>query len=70
MSEYMERHAVARLIGAPPGYVGYWRIVWKSGPGFPPERCASVRATGKEYQVWDSDLPAFAVRVEASGATN
>jgi ATP-dependent Clp protease ATP-binding subunit ClpB len=23
MSEYMERHAVARMIGAPPGYVGY-----------------------------------------------
>jgi len=23
MSEYMERHAVARLVGAPPGYVGY-----------------------------------------------
>jgi len=23
MSEYMERHSVARLIGAPPGYVGY-----------------------------------------------
>ncbi len=23
MSEFMERHAVARLIGAPPGYVGY-----------------------------------------------
>jgi ATP-dependent Clp protease ATP-binding subunit ClpB len=23
MTEYMERHAVARLIGAPPGYVGY-----------------------------------------------
>ncbi|MFZ1426335.1 MAG: ATP-dependent chaperone ClpB [Geminicoccaceae bacterium] len=23
MSEYMEKHAVARLIGAPPGYVGY-----------------------------------------------
>ncbi len=23
MSEYMERHAVAKLIGAPPGYVGY-----------------------------------------------
>ncbi len=23
MSEYMERHAVSRLIGAPPGYVGY-----------------------------------------------
>ncbi len=23
MSEYMERHSVARLVGAPPGYVGY-----------------------------------------------
>ena len=23
MSEYMEKYAVSRLIGAPPGYVGY-----------------------------------------------
>ena len=23
MSEYQEKHAVSRLIGAPPGYVGY-----------------------------------------------
>ena len=23
MSEYMEKHAVSRLIGAPPGYVGF-----------------------------------------------
>jgi ATP-dependent Clp protease ATP-binding subunit ClpA len=23
MSEYMEKHAASRLIGAPPGYVGY-----------------------------------------------
>ena len=23
MSEYMERHSISRLIGAPPGYVGY-----------------------------------------------
>ena len=23
MSEYMEKHSVARLIGSPPGYVGY-----------------------------------------------
>ena len=23
MSEYMERHTVARLLGAPPGYVGH-----------------------------------------------
>ena len=25
MSEYMERHSVARLVGAPPGYIGYDR---------------------------------------------
>jgi ATP-dependent Clp protease ATP-binding subunit ClpA len=23
MSEYQEKHTVARLVGAPPGYVGY-----------------------------------------------
>jgi len=23
MSEFMERHSVSRLIGAPPGYIGY-----------------------------------------------
>jgi ATP-dependent Clp protease ATP-binding subunit ClpC len=23
MSEYMEKHTVAKLIGSPPGYVGY-----------------------------------------------
>ena len=23
MSEYMEKHEVSRLVGAPPGYVGY-----------------------------------------------
>jgi len=23
MSEYMEEHSVSRLLGAPPGYVGY-----------------------------------------------
>lgn len=23
MSEYMERHSVSKLIGAPPGYIGY-----------------------------------------------
>ena len=23
MSEYMEKHTVSRLIGSPPGYVGY-----------------------------------------------
>ena len=29
MSEYMEKHSVARLVGAPPGYVGYeegWQL--------------------------------------------
>ena len=23
MSEYMEKHSVSRLVGAPPGYIGY-----------------------------------------------
>ena len=23
MSEYMEKHSISRLVGAPPGYVGY-----------------------------------------------
>jgi ATP-dependent Clp protease ATP-binding subunit ClpB len=27
MSEYMEKHSVARLIGAPPGYVGYFNVL-------------------------------------------
>ena len=27
MSEFMEKHSVARLIGAPPGYVGYEEVV-------------------------------------------
>lgn len=26
MSEYMEKHSVARLTGPPPGYVGYVRL--------------------------------------------
>ena len=41
MSEYMERHAVARLIGAPPGYVGYedgsfleMDVIDRASPGF------------------------------------
>ena len=28
MSEYMERHTVSRLIGAPPGYVGFALGAW------------------------------------------
>ena len=30
MSEYMERHAVSRLIGAPPGYVGFVNSIYRS----------------------------------------
>ena len=35
MSEYMEKHTVSRLIGAPPGYVGY-----EEG-GNSPKRCGA-----------------------------
>lgn len=36
MSEYMEKHAVSKLIGAPPGYVGFdevWGSVRGQGVG-------------------------------------
>lgn len=26
MSEYMEKHSVSRLLGAPPGYVGFEEV--------------------------------------------
>jgi ATP-dependent Clp protease ATP-binding subunit ClpA len=32
MSEFMEKHAVSRLIGAPPGYVGYEEAVTSPKP--------------------------------------
>ena len=38
MGEYMEKHSVARLIGAPPGYVGY-----DEGGQLSPRRCAGGR---------------------------
>ena len=36
MSEYMEKHSVARLIGAPPGYVGYEEGGQLTEAGAPP----------------------------------
>jgi len=39
MSEYMEKHSVARLIGAPPGYVGY-----EEGGYGPTRSCSSTRS--------------------------
>ncbi len=43
MSEYMEKHAVARLIGAPPGYVGY-----DEGGQLTPRRPRSSRSWWRE----------------------
>ena len=42
MSEYQERHTVARLIGAPPGYVGYeeGRPAHRGGAAAPVRRAA------------------------------
>src|SRR6187399_2686625 len=39
MSEYMEKHSVSRLIGAPPGYVGY-----DEGGAVPIRWCCSTRS--------------------------
>jgi len=46
MSEYQERHTVSRLIGAPPGYVGYEEGVSSPRPcGASPTRwCSSTRS--------------------------
>ena len=33
MSEYMEKHAVSKLIGAPPGYVGFDEVRGGGGGG-------------------------------------
>ncbi len=35
MSEYMEKHAVSKLIGAPPGYVGFDEVRAAGGDGGP-----------------------------------
>ena len=43
MSEFMEKHAVSRLIGSPPGYVGYdeaGQLTEKGAP--PPLQCGAV----------------------------
>ena len=39
MSEYMEKHSVARLIGAPPGYVGYEEGGYLTEADPPPSLC-------------------------------
>ena len=45
MSEYMERHAVSRLIGAPPGYVGFDQggLLDRCDRPAPPRRAAARR---------------------------
>ena len=43
MSEYMEKYSVSRLIGAPPGYVGYDEGGQLHTGGTAPRRCAASR---------------------------
>jgi ATP-dependent Clp protease ATP-binding subunit ClpA len=45
MSEYMEKHAVARLIGAPPGYVGFEQGGLLGRHGADASRTASCSST-------------------------
>jgi ATP-dependent Clp protease ATP-binding subunit ClpB len=46
MSEYMEKHSVARLIGAPPGYVGYEEggVLTEAVRRGPTRSCCSTRS--------------------------
>jgi hypothetical protein len=46
MSEYMEKHNVSRLVGAPPGYVGYeegGQLTERCGAG-PTRWCCSTKS--------------------------
>ena len=44
MSEFMEKHSVSRIIGSPPGYVGYDESGSGDREGAPPSIfCAAVR---------------------------
>ncbi|STY64425.1 Heat shock protein F84.1 [Mannheimia haemolytica] len=42
MSEFMEKHSVSRLVGAPPGYVGYEEGGYLTESGSPPSIFGSV----------------------------
>ena len=54
MSEYMERHAVSRLIGAPPGYVGYDRAAsWSRRSARSPTPCCCSRDREGAPDVFD-----------------
>jgi ATP-dependent Clp protease ATP-binding subunit ClpA len=46
MSEYMERHTVSRLIGAPPGYVGFDQggLLTDASTSIPIACCCSTRS--------------------------
>ena len=48
MSEYMEKHAVSRLIGAPPGYVGYEEGGQLTEAGAAPAVCGGAVRRNRE----------------------
>ena len=50
MSEYMKKHAVSRLIGAPPGYVGFDRAVFLTD-GVTSIRIASAGSTRSRRRI-------------------
>ncbi|CAO1663013.1 Chaperone ATPase [Halomonas sp. NYA30] len=55
MSEYMERHTVARLIGAPPGYVGF-EEGGSLPKGYAESRTASFCLTSSRKHTWMSRM--------------
>ena len=48
MSEYSEKHSVARLVGAPPGYIGYDQGGQLTGSGSPPPVLGDPVRRGRE----------------------
>ena len=51
MSEFMERHTVARLVGAPPGYVGYDEAGQLTEAHPPPAHTASSASTRSRRRI-------------------
>src|SRR5690606_806224 len=56
MSEYMEKHSVSRLIGAPPGYVGFEDTISPTTPARP-DFFPTLRSHSPEPSVVDLICP-------------
>ena len=66
MSEYQEKHSVARMIGAPPGYVGYDEAGPAHRGGAAPALLGGAARRGREGASRGAERPAAAARRRAA----